>query len=342
MPPRIAYWTSGFEPEMEAISAEVALLRRHFPKSVAWGLSHRHWLMCSRKRGYCLNPRLHVVFRVVTRMLGPAFGLNHVIGSLGDWFYLNSIGRGPTVLTVAAHSTPVARRLLDRVDRFVVEYPAGRDELHALGIETSRTRLIFPPVDLDRFSPGASGTAGRERLVVLFASSPERAEWLEARGVPIILDAAAQRPAMHFRLLWRPWGNGSAQVRQWVQARGFANVELVVGHCTDMAAQYRAAHVTVAPFTRSDRCKPAPNSLVESMACGRPVITTRHVGLFEPIVEARAGLICEPNGSALADALDRIQSDWARYSTRARQFAERQFDHGVFLSSYTRLYEELT
>src|SRR5205807_895877 len=86
--PRIAYWTSSFEFEMEGIASEVALLRQHFPRSVAWGLSHRHRLLLSQRRGYCLHPRLHLVFRAATRVLEPLFQLNHIFGALGDWFYL--------------------------------------------------------------------------------------------------------------------------------------------------------------------------------------------------------------------------------------------------------------
>jgi len=93
--PRIAYWTSSFEPHMEAVASEVAVLRRHFSSSVAWGLSHRHWALLSWRRGYCLHPRLHLLFRLVTRLLGPAFEINHIFGSLGDWFYLRGCAGRP-------------------------------------------------------------------------------------------------------------------------------------------------------------------------------------------------------------------------------------------------------
>src|SRR5262245_21318129 len=135
MSPRIAYWTSAFEPHMEAIASEVALLRRQFRGSVAWGLSPRYWARFSWRRGYCLHPRLHLVFRLATRLLEPAFQLNHVCGSLGDSFYLVGVRRRPTVLTVAAGDPPVANSLLERVERFVVEYPGGRVQLERLGIE---------------------------------------------------------------------------------------------------------------------------------------------------------------------------------------------------------------
>jgi len=88
VPARVAYWTSAFEPEIEAIAGEVAIIRRHFPSSVAWGLSHRHWVLLSWKRGYCVHPRLHLLFRGLTRVLRRACDLNQIFASLGGWFRL--------------------------------------------------------------------------------------------------------------------------------------------------------------------------------------------------------------------------------------------------------------
>jgi glycosyltransferase involved in cell wall biosynthesis len=337
MPPRIAYWTSSFEPHMEAVASEVALLRQHFKPSIAWGLSHRHWLFCSRQRGFCVHPRLSGVFRGLTWLVGAAFQLNHIVGSVGDWFYLRGT-RSPTVLTLATQNPPVELALLRRIDRFVVEYPGGRDTLLQLGIEPRQIQLIFPPVDLERFHPTP---APNEPFTVLFASSPDVDDWLDARGVPQLLDAARLRPQMRFRLLWRPWGNSLEPVRRLIVQRRLENVEVVVGAHTDMPGQYRQAHVTVAPFTDANRAKPAPNSIIESLACGRPVLVSPMVGLANLIAEERAGLVSSVTGEALAEHLDRLAADWESYSLRARRTAEHWFSADNFVASYARLYEKL-
>ncbi len=336
--PRIAYWTSAFESHMEAIAAEVALLRSEFPSSVAWGLSHRRWILLSRKRGFCFHPNLHLVFRGATWLFESAFDLHHVFGSLGDWFYLNRPRRAPTVLTVAAQNSTVDRQLIDRVDRFVVEHPGGRAELERMGIEKKKVELIFPPVDLKRFSPTSESP---KPFTVLFASSPEESSWLVARGVPQLLDAAALRPEMRFRLLWRPWGNSLGQVRQWINERELRNVDLKVGRCEDMASQYQTAHVTTAMFTDPERSKPSPNSIVESLACGRPVLVSEQVGLAEVIRDGQAGIVCQANGEAIAAALDRLESGWVQYSSAARSLAEKWFGADRFLRKYGQLYAEV-
>jgi glycosyltransferase involved in cell wall biosynthesis len=334
---RVAYWTSALEPAMEAIASEVAILRRQFARSFAWGLNRRCWARISR-HGLHLHPRLHLGFRLLVSVLEPAFQLNHIFGSVGDWFYLQGKRRRPTILTAAAWSDPVQAVFLERVDQFVVEYPEGTAYLHGLGIPSHKVRLIFPPVDLDRFAyqPPASAP-----FTVLFASSPDTESGLHDRGLPQLLDAAALRPGYRFRLVWRPWGDRGARVRQWVGKRGLRNVELVVGDCPNMVHHYRRAHVTVAPFTNRATTKPAPNSLLESLACGRPVVMTAVVGLAEMIASGCAGRVCAPTAESLVQELDRLNREWQHYSVGARTLAEQRFGVDRFLTGYASLYQEV-
>jgi glycosyltransferase involved in cell wall biosynthesis len=210
--------------------------------------------------------------------------------------------------------------------------------LASFGLDRERMRVILPPVDLNRFTPSPVHSSP---FTVLFASSPDKASWLEARGVPQILDAAALRPQMIFRLLWRPWGDSEPVVRRWIRERGLSNVHLEVGKSRDMSGHYRSSHVCLAPFTDASRSKPAPNSIVESLACGRPVVVTPTVGLADLILEGKGGLVTQPSGEALAESLDRLQADWTRYSLRARGLAEQLFGVTRFVTAYEQLYREL-
>jgi glycosyltransferase involved in cell wall biosynthesis len=145
---------------------------------------------------------------------------------------------------------------------------------------------------------------------------------------------------MQFRLLWRPWGNSEVRVRQMIAERNLHNVELVIGCSENMAVQYRAAHVCAAPFTDLGRSKPAPNSVVEGLACGRPALVTQEVGLAELIQEGQAGAVCQATGEAIAAQLDRLQTEWEFYSKAARRLAERWFGADRFVEGYRNLYAE--
>ena len=326
---------------MEALAHEVACLRRAFPGSVAWGVSARRPRRFSWRRGFGCTPKMQLVFRAVTGCLQRLFDVNHLFGGLNDWFHLKALRNRPALLTMAVEDgfDGGDPHLLSKIDRFVVEWPEGRETLEKRGIAANQMSFIPPPVDLRRFRPAAA-TDGP--FTLLFASSPDRADWLHGRGVALLLDVAERRPMVRFRLLWRPWGNSCSTVESWIKLRGLSNVELVSGCFANMAEQYHAAHATILPFVDRARCKPAPNSLIEGLACGRPAIVTHQVGLASLVAEAGAGIRCAADADAIADSIDRLQCDWTTASCRARELAEQRFAIGDFIASYARLYEELT
>ncbi len=339
MSPRVAYWVNSFESGMEGIASEVACLRQEFPGSIAWGIAARGPGHLSWRRGFSFHRRLHWIFRGATWPAQLAFDINHIFGGLGDWFHLKAVRKHPTILTMAVSNSICEQELLDKIDYFVAEWPGGRAQLQKLGIASDRIGLVFPPVDLERFRPMP---AGDKPFTVAFASSPELSDWLEARGVHLILQVAALRPAMKFRLFWRPWGDSLPVVQEWIKSSGLANVELLVGRIADMQSVYNQAHATIVPFTDPARCKPAPNSLVESLACGRPVVVTKETGLADVIEENMAGIVCESNAPALANGLDELRINWDTLSQHARSLSEKHFSRQEFIKAYTQIYKKLT
>lgn len=338
MSPRVAYWTSAMHPEMEAVASEVALLRQSFPMSLTWGITSSPGLQCSWRRGFAIHPRMHLAFRASTFFLQRAFHINHLFGGLGDWFHLVSLRSHPSVLTLAVDSPPCDPSLLERIDQFVVEWPEARDTLSSLGIERERTQLIFPPVNLKRFQPTHTPDGP---LKVLFASSPDHSDLLAARGIPLLLSAAERLPHVTFRLLWRPWGNSYESVAEEIRRRELLNVELQRERITDMAIEYQNAHATIAPFTDMLKCKPVPNSLIESLACGRPVILTNLIGVSNLIQEKRCGIVCPPTVDGICDAIERVSSNYNNLKSSTRTAAEKWFSEETFIQKYRSLYSEL-
>ena len=334
--PSVAYWATSFDSDIEALAGEVACLRRNFPRSVVWGVNARPQWPVSWRNGWSFHPRLQLLFRGLTALAQHAYDINHVFGSLGDWFHLRAVRKRPTVLTVAVASKACGGGLLSKVDRFVVEWPSARADLLDLGIEKQRMDLVFPPVNLDRFRPMPKPT---EPFTVLFASSPDRADWIDDRGVGLLMEAARLRPQWRFRFIWRPWGSALEEMGRRVRDSGLANVELTAGRFKDMSPYYSAAHVTAAPFMHTERCKPVPNSLVESLASARPVLLTRGLGLADMVQEANVGRVIEPNVESLIGGLEDIYGEWQPMSERARVMAEQWFDEAKFLSSYARIYQ---
>mgnify|MGYP003311648109 CR=1 FL=1 len=124
-----------------------------------------------------------------------------------------------------------------------------------------------------------------------------------------------------------------------VEDAGVDNVEVRVGRVVDMAELYSEAHVTVLVARETVRAKPLPNSLVESCACGRPVVTSSTCGLAPLLTETDAGKVIEADADQLAAALDDLRDDWDGYAERARRLAEMACDENQFVENYRRVYE---
>src|SRR5688572_2655780 len=88
MSPRVAYWCSSFDADMEAVAGEVACLRRAFPGSIRWGISARQKKNFVLRDGICLHPRLDLLFRGITWAMQRRYDIQHLFGGWGDWFHL--------------------------------------------------------------------------------------------------------------------------------------------------------------------------------------------------------------------------------------------------------------
>ena len=82
-----------------------------------------------------------------------------------------------------------------------------------------------------------------------------------------------------------------------------------------------------------------PRSLLEGMACGKPLITTNWKGCRDAVDDSINGILIEPND---ADALTRaivffLRADremFARMGMASRQKAEREFDERQIIARY--------
>src|SRR5262249_6596874 len=88
-----------------------------------------------------------------------------------------------------------------------------------------------------------------------------------------------------------------------------------------------------------------PNVLLESMAAGAPVVSTRVGGTPEVVEDGVTGLLVPPgNAGALAQAIDRLLSDpdlAVRLGQSGREFGRRRFSMDAMVRATERLYHTL-
>lgn len=339
MPPRVALWSSSFAFGMEAVANEVQALHENLPQSFIWGINPRQAFIYKPKKYFATSARYQLGFRLFTKLFQNRYDIQHLYGSLGDWFHFRALNQQPALLTIALDSNPVEESLRNKINHFAVEWPSAIEKLKSLGIAEEKITLVLPPVDLNKFTPTL---APADKFIATFASSPEKIEAIDARGIPLMLDAAKLKPEMHFKFKWRNWGESLSTVQELIKSQNLGNVTLDTSLTENMAQVYQTSHVTLACFTDLSQCKPMPNSIIESLACARPVIVTRSLELAPMIEEANAGIVIDEDADQLAQALTTIQSDWDTYSKNARKLAEDKFCQQRFINQYLDIYENLT
>jgi glycosyltransferase involved in cell wall biosynthesis len=108
-----------------------------------------------------------------------------------------------------------------------------------------------------------------------------------------------------------------------------------------LAKLYSAANVFIAP-SRQDNL---PNTVMEALACGTPVVAFDIGGMPDMIEHQKNGYLAKPYDTQdLAVGIDWILSDserWNNLSERARKKAEQEFDIKLIAQKYLDLYENI-
>ncbi len=330
----MTYWTGNWNPGREAISQEIAWLRRSVAgRSVVVACSPREtWGWDRRERVLRLRPS-PVAYRAAASVVERLGEVTHVFGGLDSWYPLRFLGRRPLVVTLVTAGPPVAQELLGKVSVWVAETESLAEDARAAGVDPARVRLIRPGVDLERFTPAPPPEGP---FTVLFASSPQSVEDMEGRGVHLLVETARLLPDVRFVLAWRAWGDRAEVKQAFERLAPPPNVEVLHGDVADMAALYRSVHLVAALFAPGHG-KACPNSVIEGLACGRPAIVSRSSGLADLIQKAAAGAAVDRDASAVAKAIQSLKGGHAGASVRARDVA--QSDIAQFAQAYGQVYQ---
>ena len=197
-----------------------------------------------------------------------------------------------------------------------------------VGVDPARIHVIYNGIDTARFSPAASRSAARAQVEELVA--PRRADALvllfvgySFRRKGLAQAVRAMAAARDERLeLWVAGGDDPAPYERLARELGVGERVRFLGHRSDVVGLMRAADVFVLPASY----EPFGLVVLEALACGTPVITSRAAGVAELMTDGREGyLVDDPSdtaeiGRALGGFLER-EAAWPELSAAARALA---------------------
>lgn len=236
---------------------------------------------------------------------------------LGRWF------RKPVVSSVFGDEVTVFPRFLlpRRMILWAVERSAGvttvcqalKDCLVEMGVPAEKVRVILQGVDLDLFKP-VDREAVRRRLGLTGRVLLSVGHLTKRKGHYLAIQALPELPGTTLLIAGEGWME--RQLRDLVSSLGLEDRVRFLGRVNqeDLKDYYSAADALVLATSREGLA----NVLLESMACGTPVISTPLWGTPEAVTVPEAGvLMSDRSVGSLVEAVRRLFANYPdREATR--------------------------
>ena len=328
-------------PSVRLLLASAAVLRmlRTSPRAA---------LEAVRFRKYRDLVRRTLVCRLLDRWPGPPDRFDIIHSHFGPMGLLASAlrhaGRARSALVTTFHGVDISETV-DRYgpryyaplfavgDRFLGVSQYWADSLRAMGAPAERIAVQHMGVDCDKLAFRPRGRSGRAHTQLLSIG-----RLTEKKGHEYTLRALAllrtQAPDLDIRLDIVGGGPLRGELAGLLaELRLEQQVQLhdSLPHARVVELLERADLFVLPSVTaRSGDMEGIPVSLMEAMAQGLPVVSTRHSGIPELVAHERCGLlVAERNVPELARALEQLVRDPARWEPMGREgraIVERGFD----------------
>ncbi len=240
-------------------------------------------------------------------------------------------------------------KMLERSDKIIAVSDFTRRELlQYYKLKAAKIRVVHNGVDIDKFKP----VADKRRVKAELGLNPEDLAILSvgrlyARKGLFTLIESMSRVVKRFKnakfiISGKGQSNEMAKLVDHAQKLGVKDNIVFTGYFPDkkLPKLYQAADV----FAFSTFYENLPFAVLEALATGLPVVTTKVGGIPEMIEDGRNGFLVEPfNSKQLADRIlyllehPSVASEMGAF---ARKVIEERFDWRLIVQKVLRVYEE--
>jgi len=255
------------------------------------------------------------------------------------------------------HHLPATERckkvVFDKADLFLATSERAKEVLILEGAQESKIKIQMPGIDTKHFSPSSKDPellkqfgCNKNDIIVLYVANLYR-----EKGIYDLLFAFKQllsRSELRekTKLLIGGKGRERDNILRWMQyLKMDDSVKLIGSHPYDVMPKiHNLADIFVLPsFPIPTWQEQFGYVLIESMACGKPVISTLSGSILEVVSDA--GLLVQSNDfQSLSDAIGNLVDDEKQridLGNRGRQRAEIYFDANKVSAEFKHHYESL-
>jgi glycosyltransferase involved in cell wall biosynthesis len=333
---RVLYLITAPPPAVEgtdAVVQEAELLRARFGgKRAHLAPSPKPWSRFPRPLyGLQMLPSL--------RRLERSVDLHHLYHAELYPFPVLRLLRKPVVYTVVSGLDPErlpSTRFLARLGAIALPIPRDRERL--LGAGFTRGHVVPAGIDVSRYTCKPAEPHGT--FVLLVGSAPWTREQFRTKGLDALLELARRRPSLRLVILWRGWL--LAELQQRIASLGVAGQVEVVTERIDVALLLDRIHAAVVLAEEGRLVKAFPHSLLEALACGRPVLLSDRIAMADYVDETECGCVVRGiDVDALQEGLRRLEGGYDRLQANARRVGQRDFSQERLVERYRELYESV-
>jgi colanic acid/amylovoran biosynthesis glycosyltransferase len=202
--------------------------------------------------------------------------------------------------------------IFNRLDLFLAMSNDMREDLLRLGCSPEKVIVHYHGIRVDRFAYPLRTYVQPEVVTILVCG-----QLIPKKGHAVLLHALAKtirEGIVHHPLRLVVVGGGPlrSNLEGLVKHLGLQNIVIFKGpvphHQDALLEEYRQADIFALPSLTAGGAKEGiPGALIEAMASGLPVISTRHAGIPEVVSAGRDGvLVDEGDSEGLATALARL------------------------------------
>jgi len=220
-----------------------------------------------------------------------------------------------------------ARRVFDRAGFVTACSQDLADRAVALGAPADRIEVVPYGVDVSRFKPAPGARESARASLGVSLDAPllfTAGRLVRKKGFEYLIDALAlvDSPAA-VRLVIAGSGDLAEELRARARAAGVADRVHFLGNLPQDAVGgwFAAADIAVVPSVRDDsgNVDGLPNTVLEALASGTPLVSTPAGGIGSVIENGRTGVIVpERDSRALADAITSLLRDPIRRAVLGR------------------------